>query len=123
MVERLRIVLDVAIKARLSATFPVRVLVVVNGGSPAQQAQELVACGTNHDPHMSVPDDEIGRLGMRYLAESGHTVIQIVGIGIRIGKSSALINGVHQMRAITARIARPFGVQRDGDHRGTVASA
>jgi hypothetical protein len=30
---------------------------------------------------------------------------------------------VHQMRAVTACIAGPFGVQRDGDHRGTVASA
>lgn len=120
---RLRIVLDVAIKARLSAALPVLVLVVVNGGPPAQQAQELVACWTNHDPHMPMPDDEIGRLGMQNLSESGHTVIQIIGVGIRAGKSSALINGVHQMRAITACIARPFGVQRDGDHRRTVASA
>ena len=79
--------------------------------------------GTNHDPHMPVPDDEIGRLGVCDLAESGHTFIQIVGIGLGVGESGALINGVHQMGAVTARVARLFGVQRDGDHRGTVAIA
>ena len=123
MSESLRIVLYVSIKARLSAGFPVAVPVVVNSGSRAQQAQELVSGGTNHNSHMPVPDDEIGWLGMHYLTEFGHTVVQIIGIGIRVRKTSALINGVHQMRAITAGIARPFRVQRHGDHRGTVASA
>jgi len=65
---------------------------------------------------MPVPDDQIGWLGARYLAESGHTVIQIIGIGIGVGKSGALINGVHQVRAITACSARPLGVQRDSNH-------
>ena len=115
--------LYVAKKARLSAAFPVLVLVVVNGGSPAQQAQELVARGTNHDPHMPTPDDQVGRLGVCYLAESGRSIVQIIGIGIGVRKSGALINGMHQMRAIAACIARPFGVQSGGDHRGTVARA
>jgi hypothetical protein len=72
---------------------------------------------------MPVPDDEIGRLGMGDLAESGHTFIQIVGIGIGVGKSSALINGMDQMRAVTARIARLPGAQRNRDHRGAIAAA
>jgi len=71
---------------------------------------------------MSGPDDEIGRLRVQHSAKTGHTVVQIVGIRIGIRKSSALINGVHQMRAVASRRAGPFGTQRNRDHRRTIVA-
>jgi hypothetical protein len=46
---------------------------------------------------MSAPNDEIGRFGMGHFAEAFHTVVKIVGICVRIWKSSAFIDAVHQM--------------------------
>jgi len=109
-------VLYIAVEAGLSATFPVPVLVVINGGSTAQQAEKLVCRGTNHDSHMSVPDDQIGRFRIRHLPESFHTIVQIVGICIGIRKPSVFIYGMHQMGAITSCMANLFGVQRHSDH-------
>ena len=65
---------------------------------------------------MSVPDDQIGRFRMRHWAEFWDTVIQIVGIRIRIGKSGALIDSVHEVRAVASWMTSLFRAQRYGDH-------
>ena len=108
--------LYVAVKAKLSAAFPIATLIIVNSRPPAQQAKELVSRGMNHNSYMSMPDDQIGRFRMRHWAEFWDTVIQIVGIRIRIGKSGALVNSVHQVRAIASWMASLVGAQRYGDH-------
>jgi len=65
---------------------------------------------------MPMPDDQIGRFRMRHWAEFWNTVIQIVGIRIRVGKSGTLVNSVHQVRAIAPWMAGLFGVQRYSDY-------
>jgi len=111
------IILQVPVESRLPAPSPVPVRVVVNSGPRVQKAEEYMPRRTDHNPRMSVPDDQIPRFGLRNALESFHTVEEIVGACIRIRKSRLLVDGVYKMRTITLAKSRSLRIER-GCHHG-----
>jgi len=64
---------------------------------------------------MSMPDDQIGWFRMRYAPESFRAIIQIFGVSVRIREARALVDGMHQMRAIASQHTSFPGTQRNGN--------
>src|SRR6202008_4642534 len=111
-----RSILDVTIKARVSSAHPVSSIVAVNPRSGAHEAEEDVLGGPDHDPHMPVPNDQIAGLRMFDPLKSLDPVVEVIGTGVGVRKSGALVNRMHQMRAVMPGIAADFRIQRRRDH-------
>jgi hypothetical protein len=109
-------VLDVTIKPRVSSTHPVGSVVAINPWPRAHEAEEDVLGRPDYDSYMPVPNDQIAGLRVLDPLKSLDSVIEIVGTGIGIGKSSAFVYRMHQVRAVVSGIATHFRIKRGRDH-------
>jgi hypothetical protein len=57
-------------------------------------------CGTEHNPDVPVPYHQICRLRAGNSLEPLDPIVKIVRWRIRVGKTSPLVDGMHQMRAV-----------------------
>lgn len=115
-----RIILDVAIKPRVSPTHPIGGIVVINPRPCAHEAEEDVLRGPDDDPHMSVPNDQVAGLRMFDLLKSLDSVVEIIRTGVDIGKSGAFVDRMYQVRAVVSCIAAHFRIERSRDHAETI---
>jgi len=92
-----RIVFHVAVEARLPAAFPIATIVVVDLWAFAQEAEEGVVCGMNHNSDMPAPHNQVRRLGPRYPLKSLDPEIEIFRVRIFVRKACPLIDGMHQV--------------------------
>ncbi len=74
----------------------------------------------NHNADMPVPDDQIRGLRMLDALKSLNSRIKIFGIGVGIRETSALVDRMNQMRAVSTLVPRSGGVQRDVNHRRAI---
>ena len=85
-----------------------------------QKTEKHMPRRTNHNPRMPSPHHQIRGLRLRHPLKSFHAVIKIVRTRIGIRKSRALINRMHQMRAVVLRKARRLRIERRSNHRQLV---
>ena len=61
---------------------------------------------------MPVPHDQIAGLRLLDPLETLHSVINIVGTRVGIGKSGAFVDRVNQVRTVVSSIAANFRIKR-----------
>ena len=118
-----RIVLDVTIKPRMPPTDPIVSVVVIDPRPCAHETEEDAPGRPDHDSHMPMPNDQVAGLRMIDPLKSLDSIVEIVGAGVGIGKSGALVNRMHQVRAVVSGVAAHFRVKRGRDHTETIVRA
>jgi hypothetical protein len=118
--SRARIILDVTVKARLSSIDPVGSIVVINPRPGTHEAEENVTRRSDHNSHMPAPHDQVAGLRASDPLKSLNSGVEIVGTGVGVGKASALVNRVHQVRTVVSCISTHFRIERCRDHAQTV---
>src|ERR1700690_3545564 len=95
----------------MPAAFPIGRLVIVDAGAGSHEAEENVLRGLNHDADVSSPNDQVAGLGLLDSLKSFDAGVEIRRGRIGVRKSSALVDGMNQMRAVGLRIS-DFRVER-----------
>lgn len=80
-----------------AASAPVAAAIVVGAGSRMKEAVEDVARRADDDTCVSMPDDQVAGFGLGDALKASHAVVEVVGIGIAIRKSCALVYDMNQV--------------------------
>lgn len=70
-------ILEVAIKAGPAARFPVGRCPILDSRSGAEEAEEDVARGLDHDANVPAPGDQVAGLRLLYAREIVHADVQV----------------------------------------------
>ena len=114
--SRARNALYVAIKPRDSTSRPVGRLIVINPRPGSQEAEEDVPRGPDDNSRVPGPHDHIAGLRVPDTAKTFDSVIEIVGTGVGVAETGALVNCMHEMRAVMAAVAPHLGIEGGSDH-------
>lgn len=116
-------VFDVAEEPGLSALFPIRRIVGVDAGTAAQATEERMFRRTDHDSHVSRPNNQVSRLWTGHSLEVIGSVVKVGRTCIRIGKTSAKINRMYQVRTITLPGRLHMSIKSGSDYRQAIVGA
>jgi len=68
------------------------------------------------DAYVSMPSNQVTRLGARYSLETRRPVIDVIGTGIRIRETGTLVDRMYQVRAIMLSITEMLRIECCGYH-------
>ena len=74
----------------------------------------------NYDPHVAPPNDQIAGFGLVDSLKSFYSGIEIPGTRVGIGESGFFVNGMDQVRTVTAGMAAHFRIECSSNHRQTI---
>lgn len=96
---------------RDAASFPVAGIVVIDGRSGAQQAEECVLRSAGDDASVAAPDDQVSGLGMGHSLELVNPRVEVGRTRVLIGETSAFIQRVNKVRAIVRSLRTMAKIQ------------
>jgi|SRR5579872_1622131 len=111
-----RVRLHITIEPGLTATSPISIGVVIDAGPTAQKAEEGMTRRPDDDAYVSMPSNQVTRLGARYSLETRRPVIDVIGTGIRIRETGTLVDRMYQVRAIMLSITEMLRIECCGYH-------
>jgi len=106
----------IAQETRLSTLLPVGCGIGLYAETGAQGTEEALLRGIDYDADVSGPGDQVAGLWVHDVAEFRNAVVEIGRTDVGIPKAGALINGVHEMRAIGSGMGVSTGLERGADY-------
>ena len=113
-------ILEVAIEAWPPASSPVRRCPIIDSGAGAQEAEEDVAGGLDHNAYVPMPGDQVSGLGLSNPLEIFYAIVQVRRAGVGIGKTRSLVNGMREMRAVVRGMKARPAVEGGSENRKSV---
>ena len=105
--------LDVAEESWGASMLPVFQVIGLDSKSRARGAEESMLRGIDHNGSMATPYGQVSRLRVADAAKVLGAVIELGGVGIAVGKTGLLVDGVNYVRTVPARARRFAGLQCD----------
>ena len=112
--------LQVAIELCRTSFFPVLGIVLIGAGTAGEGTEKDVPRRTDHNTNVSLPNDQVARLRILDPAEMVGAAIQVGRIGIGIRETGAVIDVMHQVRAVSLTTPAEMGVEGSSDYRQAV---